>query len=68
MEGEAHGIIIVSGGIVGLATALALHRCVHLLHITFFPSNLPLQRRTDSCIFHFLCPAAARRLPSKLLY
>ena len=41
MEEEAHGIVIVGGGICGLATALALHRCVHLLHVTVFPSILP---------------------------
>jgi hypothetical protein len=26
MEEEAHGVVIVGGGIAGLATALALHR------------------------------------------
>jgi hypothetical protein len=45
MEEEAHGIVIVGGGICGLATYLALHRCVHLFHITVFPSILPLQHR-----------------------
>jgi NADH dehydrogenase FAD-containing subunit len=34
MEQGADGIVIVGGGIGGLATALALHRCVHFCSLS----------------------------------
>jgi hypothetical protein len=61
MEEEAHGIVIVGSGICGLATALALHRCVHSCssYSTVFPSNpSPCSIAQIVVYFHFLCPAA----------
>lgn len=50
-EEEVHAIVIVGGGICGLTTALALHRCVHLLAQLIYPSpnDLSSSAQWDAC-------------------
>jgi thioredoxin reductase len=52
VEDAAHGIVIVGGGICGLATALALHRYTHLFsHSTISPPSIDLTVQTSRSSF-----------------